>query len=90
VVGSANRDPRRFGPDAEAFRIDRDTQGHVGFGFGNHFCLGASLARLEARVMVEALLEELPTLRRADERFEAVDSFVVRGPRHLPLERVAA
>jgi cytochrome P450 len=89
VVGSANRDPRRWGPDAEAFRIDRDTQGHVGFGFGNHFCLGASLARLEAKVMLEALLEELPTLRRADARFEPVDSFVVRGPRHLPLERAA-
>jgi cytochrome P450 len=89
LIGSANRDPRRWGPDAEAFRIDRDAQGHLGFGFGNHFCLGASLARLEARVALEALLDELPRLRRADAPFEPVDSFIVRGPRHLPLERAA-
>ena len=89
LIGSANRDEKRWGPDAGTFRVDRNVQGHLGFGFGNHFCLGASLARLEARVAMEALLEELPRLRRADTPVEPVDSFMLRGPRHLPLERAA-
>jgi cytochrome P450 len=87
LIGSANRDEKRWGADAGTFRVDRNVQGHVGFGFGNHFCLGASLARLEARLALEALLEELPRLRRADAPAEPVDSFMLRGPRHLPLER---
>jgi len=89
LIGAANRDEKRWGPDAGAFRIDRDTQGHLGFGVGNHFCLGASLARLEARVALEALLDELPHLRRVAAPDEPVDSFMLRGPRHLPLERAA-
>lgn len=88
LLGSANRDEARWGPDAAAFRVDRNPQGHLGFGFGNHFCLGASLARLEARVALEALLDELPRLRRCEERVEYVDSFLVRGPRRLRLRRV--
>jgi cytochrome P450 len=89
LLGSANRDERRWGPTATEFRVDRDPQGHVAFGFGNHFCLGASLARLEARAALEALLDELPALRRGEPAVEYVDSFLVRGPRRLPLLRAA-
>jgi cytochrome P450 len=89
LIGSANRDERKWGPTAAEFRVERNPQGHVAFGFGNHFCLGASLARLEARVALEALLDELPALRRHDARIEYVDSFLVRGPRRLPLLRAA-
>jgi cytochrome P450 len=54
--GSANRDEAVFGPDAESFDITRpDARRHLSFGFGEHLCLGASLARLEARVMFEEL-----------------------------------
>jgi cytochrome P450 len=88
LLGSANRDERRF-PDAERFDVGRDSRGHVGFGFGNHFCLGASLARLEARVALEALVPELAGLERCGGERELVDSFVVRGPTRLELRRAA-
>ena len=83
LLGSANRDERRF-PDPDRFDLDRDPQGIVSFGFGKHFCLGASLARLEARVALEALAPRLPELRLAGER-PLLDSFLVRGPKRLEL-----
>jgi cytochrome P450 len=55
--GSANRDEAVFGPDAERFDVTREgARKHVAFGFGEHLCLGASLARLEAQVMFEELI----------------------------------
>jgi cytochrome P450 len=87
-LGSANRDERRFS-DPDRLDLDRDARGHVGFGFGHHFCLGASLARLEARVALEALAPELPKLVRDSERAPRVDSFLVRGASRLPLRRAA-
>jgi len=83
LIGSANRDERRF-PDPDRFDLERDAQGHIAFGFGRHFCLGASLARLEARVALEALVPRLVNLRLSREP-ELVDSFLVRGPRRLEL-----
>jgi cytochrome P450 len=57
LYGSANRDESVFGPDAESFDLLRpNANRHVAFGFGEHLCLGASLARLEARVMFEELI----------------------------------
>ena len=53
VYASANRDEEVFGPDAGELRIDRHPNPHVSFGFGPHFCLGAALARLEGRVVLE-------------------------------------
>jgi cytochrome P450 family 142 subfamily A polypeptide 1 len=61
---SANRDERAF-PEAHRFRVDREPNDHVAFGHGVHFCLGASLARLELRVMFETLLARLPDLELA-------------------------
>jgi cytochrome P450 len=56
LVGSANRDPEKF-PNGEVFNIDRDTSGHFGFGHGIHSCLGAWLARTEARIAFDVLLQ---------------------------------
>ena len=88
LLGSANRDERRF-RDADRFDLDRDTRGQLGFGFGAHFCLGASLARLEARTALEALVSELPRLTRREARPPLTASFLVRGPTRLELVRAA-
>jgi len=61
-AGSANRDPRKFG-NPEVFDPARDPNAHLGFGYGVHFCLGAGLARLGARVALNALLDRFPVLR---------------------------
>ena len=61
-LAAANRDPRKWGDDAERFDIARLTSGHVGFGFGIHQCLGQMVARLEAQVVLEALLRRVDRL----------------------------
>jgi cytochrome P450 len=85
VFGSANRDERRYA-DSEAFDVTRDASGHLAFGHGIHFCLGAPLARLEARIALEALVQRLPGLQRAESQIELVPSFFLRGPARLPLK----
>lgn len=62
MYSSANRDERVF-TDPETLDVTREHNHHVAFGFGSHFCLGASLARLEIRVMFEELLRRIPEMR---------------------------
>jgi cytochrome P450 family 142 subfamily A polypeptide 1 len=62
---SANFDEDVFG-DPENFRIDRNPNNHLAFGFGTHFCMGNQLARLELKIMLSRVLERLPDLRLAD------------------------
>jgi cytochrome P450 len=88
LLGSANRDERRF-PEPDRFDVGRDTRGHVAFGFGAHFCLGASLARLEAKAALDALVPALPRLARVRPEREFLDSYLIRGRARLDL-RVAA
>ncbi len=85
LVGSAHRDPRRFA-EPERFDVTRDAQGHHAFGHGIHFCLGAALARLEAKVVFEELVARVHHFSLAPGQEEALDwgnSFFVRGPRAL-------
>jgi cytochrome P450 len=66
VWAAANRDPREF-EDPDRFDVARDIKRHLGFGHGVHFCLGAKLARLEARVAFEELLGRIPEYQLASE-----------------------
>ena len=84
LLGSANRDDAQF-ENASRFDVSRNTQGHLAFGLGIHFCLGASLARLEARIALEELLDRFARIERVEPRVEYIDSYLVRGPKHLPL-----
>jgi len=85
VMGSANRDPNVF-PQADRFDITRDPNPHVAFGHGIHFCLGASLARLEARVALTDLFERVRKFEPAsDEPWTPRDAFHVHGPKSLPI-----
>lgn len=82
---SANRDEKVFGPDADAFNIHRKTaRRHVAFGFGEHLCLGASLARLEGRVMFEELFARWPRFELAGEP-EPLMSNLMNGFVHMPV-----
>ena len=85
LYASGNRDERVFGEDAARFEVRRPANPmHVAFGFGEHVCLGASLARLEARIFVEELLERFPRYEVAG-RAERVRSTTVAGIRSLPV-----
>jgi cytochrome P450 len=80
---SANRDEDVF-PDANRFDVGRTPNEHIAFGIGEHFCLGASFARLELRVMFETLLERLPDISLAG-RPERLRSGFIGGIKHMPV-----
>jgi cytochrome P450 len=86
TLGSADRDDARF-PDAAQLRIERDAGGHVAFGHGIHFCLGAPLARIEGEVALSALLARFPALELAVDPAEIAyrRSTLVRGVQALPV-----
>ena len=84
VYASANRDEAVFGEDSGEVRIDRQPNPHLSFGFGPHFCLGAALARLEARIVLQELLDRFASLDPAGP-VERTASAVIAGVRHAPL-----
>ncbi|GDY51216.1 hypothetical protein SVIO_018390 [Streptomyces violaceusniger] len=85
-VDSANHDPERF-PQPGRLDLKRDARGHVSFGHGIHFCLGAPLARLEAEVVFTKLLDRFETIELATPvaRLEWRSSTLMRGLESLPL-----
>jgi cytochrome P450 PksS len=86
VLASANRDERQFA-DPDKLDITREPNRHLAFGLGTHFCLGASLARLEGQVAVSTLLRRIPDLRLgvAPERLRWRRGLILRGLEALPV-----
>jgi cytochrome P450 len=85
MIGSANRDPRQF-PDPGRFDIARDPNPHIAFGHGIHSCLGAPLARLEARIALADFLERVRGFALAgDGPWEPRKALHVHGPSRLPI-----
>jgi cytochrome P450 len=80
--GAANRDERQFA-DPDTFVLDRPELQHLGFGHGVHFCMGAHLARLEARVAFEELLRHAPDYRLAAAALEVKPGWSIRGYREV-------
>jgi cytochrome P450 len=64
AISSANRDAAQF-PDPDRLDLTRDTSGHLAFGHGIHYCLGAPLARMEAEVAIGALFDRFPRISLA-------------------------
>jgi cytochrome P450 len=84
LVGAANRDDRRF-PEGDTFDIHRKATSHVTFGYGAHFCLGASLARLEGRIALDELLERFPEWEVDMDAATLGSTSTVRGWEALPI-----
>ena len=86
VVAAANRDPAFF-DHPERFDINRpNAASHLGFGFGIHHCIGAPLARLEASVVLDELLESRPRFRLLDQELEYRPSYFLRGLSRLLID----
>ena len=89
LLGAANRDPDRF-PAPDRLDVRRAEQNHLAFGRGIHHCLGAPLARLEGRVVLEALLDRFRSIRLLDDRPAFRNSVVLRGLHSLPVAAIPA
>jgi cytochrome P450 len=82
MIGAANRDSARFS-NPDTFDITRSDAGHVSFGHGIHFCIGAPLARLEAGIALRQILERLPSLQVMEPMPRYPELFAVRKPLEL-------
>ncbi|MCW2959532.1 MAG: Peroxidase, partial [Solirubrobacterales bacterium] len=89
VLASANRDPRIFDAPDE-LRLARDPKDHLAFGKGFHFCLGASLARLESAVVIPRALRAFPDMVLTDAPLHWQPVFLARGLEALPVRVGAA
>jgi len=86
LIGSANRDPKYF-PKPDSFDVARNPNPHIAFGHGIHFCLGAALSRLEARIALEDILSRMEAIEFSiDEPWEPRPAFHVHGPMRLPIK----
>lgn len=84
LLGSANRDPARF-PSPDVLDVRRPADRHLSFGLGIHYCLGATLARAELEIGLQALLDGVPTLGYGTQHVDYADDLVFHGPSRLVL-----
>lgn len=82
--GSGNRDDRKF-EEPDRFDISRKSERHLSFGYGIHFCMGAALARLEGRIVLEEVLARFPKWEVDHDNCERVHTSTVRGWERLPV-----
>ena len=85
MYSSANRDPGHF-TDPETFDVRRTPNNHIAFGFGTHFCLGASLARLEIKIFFEEFLRRITNVRLVAGSVEEMPNAFVYGIKHATIE----
>jgi cytochrome P450 len=86
ALASANQDPRKWGPDADVLDIGRPgANEHVSFGGGAHFCLGASLARLEGKAALPRLLRRFPRMAPDYDEPDWLPRMTLRGVDTLPV-----
>lgn len=87
AYAGAGRDPERHGPDADSFELSRADREHLAFGHGVHYCLGAPLARMEARTALPALFDRFPRLELAvpASDLQPTGSFIGNGLQSLPV-----
>ncbi|MCX2184637.1 cytochrome P450 [Streptomyces sp. SKN60] len=85
-LAASARDAARF-PDPDRFDVHRDPRGHLAFGHGIHYCLGAPLARLEGKIAIRSLLERFPRLELDPDAgsLEWLPGLLIRGTRRLPV-----
>jgi cytochrome P450 len=88
LIAAANRDRDQF-EDPDAFDVGRQDNRHLAFSHGAHFCLGASLARLEGQVVFEAVATRIRDLAVTVDKPEYKESFVLRGLAALPVSFVS-
>ncbi|WP_197503515.1 cytochrome P450 [Mycobacterium sp. E740] len=84
LLGSANRDHRRFPPNGDVFDIHREVRSHMTFGAGTHFCMGNALARLEGRIALEEILKRFPTWEVDWSNARPSQTTAVRGWESMP------
>lgn len=84
MINAANRDPRQF-EQPHKLDLGRKPNRHLTFGQGVHFCLGAPLARLEARICIGELVRRFPQMRAGSSEPQWLDALIMRGPENLPL-----
>jgi len=83
-LGAANRDERQF-RDPDTFDIDREDCDPIPFGYGRHYCAGSHLAKMEAEIGVNALLDRLDNIRAVPGEEFSVVGFSFRGPDRIPV-----
>lgn len=87
-IGAANRDPRKWGDDADDFSFERSSSGHVAFGMGLHQCVGQPIARLEMEIVLQELLARIATIEPAGEPVPIIHN-VLRGFASIPVSTTA-
>jgi cytochrome P450 len=88
-LGAANRDPRKWGDNADEFDLDRNASGHVAFGMGLHQCVGQPIARLEMEIVLQQLLQRVAAIEPNGAPVPILHN-VLRGFESLPVRITAA